>query len=453
MKRKEPEGGNRGREEVEEGSSRIRIIGLPVGVDQKRLKEHFGGCGEVTDCAIIRNPKNNRPRMAFLGFKSEEHAAKAVRSLNNSYYNTSKMSVEFAKQIGDSSAERNAWSRHTKRKIEVRDKEEKQKKEAIAAIQKAEEEARVKAEKSKKDKIDEKKDRNFRNFLEATKGTANRKIWENDMEDAGEMRMQVDDDDDAASVASAASLDSNQERERQEKLNTMSDLDFFKSKQKPLSEQQEDAPQGGTTSTLTTRSSPSATPAPAKKRPVRGNTVFIKSIQRPTAVPTKFEVEDTGPSKEEVLAEVMESGRLYLRNVAFTASEDEIKELCERYGVVAEAHIPLTKDSHQSKGVAFVQFAIPEQAAAAYESLAGRIFQGRVLSVDSATSNPYEKEEESHEKSSYKKQKEMKEKAEQANPNRWNSLFMSGDAVAAALSKRMNVDKGRYGFEALCLGS
>ena len=450
------------------GSSRIRVVGLPAKVCPKVLKAHFGACGEVTDCAVILNPQNGRPRMAFLGFKTEPEAEKAVRSLNNSYYNTSKLTVEIARQIGDAAAERKAWSRHTKRKVEERDQKLAAEKKQAESVKAAADAARLRAEETSRKKAEAKKDRGLRNFMEAAKGTASRKIWENDMEDAGAHVAENSDDEDGGAMrddddaASVASIDSEQQRTRQEKLNSMSDLDFFRSKQKPLAEQaKEEGGAGGddaeaTTSAAVAGGTAGSAPAavPKKKKPKRAKTAYVIDSTGRVApggaacVTLPEEGYSHGmrqkKSDEEIIDEVMESGRLFLRNLSYTATEEEVRALCEEYGVVTESHIPLTRDTHQSKGVAFVQFAIPEQAVEAFHSIRGRIFQGRVVSADAADANPHDVTEESEAKSSFKKLKEMKEKAEQANPNRWNSLFMSGDAVAGALASRLKVEKGRY---------
>eukprot|EP01059_Diplonema_ambulator_P013395 TRINITY_DN23921_c0_g1_i1.p1 TRINITY_DN23921_c0_g1~~TRINITY_DN23921_c0_g1_i1.p1 ORF type:complete len:805 (+),score=309.84 TRINITY_DN23921_c0_g1_i1:28-2415(+) len=411
---------------LSEGSSRLRVTGLPKDADQKRLKAFFAPCGQVTDCAIIRNKQNNRPRMAFLGFRSEEAAANALRKMNNTFLGTSKLTVEFAKQYGNEDIEKKAWSAHTKKKVAAKEAAEAEK-----AREAEEEEARLRAEKeaevaAKKRKTEEVKDRNLKNFLEATKGTSSRKIWDNDLEEAAAPAVQGEESSDDGD-ASVASLDSQDIEERQNAIGGMSDMDFLKSKQgadkgKVKEKKEKETPKEGT---------PQAKEAP-KRKVVRSNCLQIDDAPPP---PSEAELE------AKAAEEILETGRLYLTNLPFAATEEEVQELCSKYGTVAESHVPLTKDSKQSKGVAFIQFAIPEHAVEAYHSLKGTIFQGRLLNVKSGKPNPYEKEDESNAKSSYKKMKELKERAEQANPKKWNTLFMGANTVAEALAKRLNTSK------------
>ncbi|KAJ9461809.1 Multiple RNA-binding domain-containing protein 1 [Diplonema papillatum] len=447
--------------------SRIRVVGLPNTVDAKKLKAFFGSAGEVTDCSIIRNQYNNRPRMAFIGYKTSDAASAAVKRLNRSYMDTSKLTVEFAKEIGDERAEDNAWSRHTKKKLlEKKEKEDASKREI-----KEKELAAVKAEEARKAEVgklrDEAKERELRGFLEATQGTNRRMVWENDLEDAKPisamlegadttMAAQEEEEDTAEDIAS---INSEDELDRQQRLNAMSDMDFFKSKQGNAAE--------ATPSTDEPRSflvEPTAEISPAKNSSAPGPSTARKSgnpsgakrantVRIHTGTSHASEEDDSSRYEERVASEkqkardeILESGRLYVMNLPFTATEEEVKEHFAGHGIVVETHIPLTRDSKQSKGVAFIQFAIADQAVAAFDALHLKTFQGRPLSIGSAAKNPYETDELAELEqqgggSSYKKLKALKEKAEQANPNRWNTTFMSGDAVASALSKRLQVDK------------
>eukprot|EP01063_Lacrimia_lanifica_P034808 TRINITY_DN6523_c0_g2_i1.p1 TRINITY_DN6523_c0_g2~~TRINITY_DN6523_c0_g2_i1.p1 ORF type:complete len:835 (+),score=308.25 TRINITY_DN6523_c0_g2_i1:95-2599(+) len=447
--------------------SRVRVVGLPKDAVPQKLKGLFGGCGEITDCAVIRNKQNNRPRMAFLGFKDAEGAAKAVKDMNRTYYGTVKMSVEFATQIGGNVDKKKVWSQHTKRKLEVKEEQEAEKRRKVEEALEAANAGRKRMEQEAKAKKEAVKERGFQNFLEASKGTQNRKIWENDLEEGGQVRMEedaVEEDGDAGDAASVASLTSEQEAARQAELDAMTDMDFFKKKQeptemtaKPKSNIIKEADIAGADDSIASngaaategkrapekRKAPSdaasgdaaAAAEPSKKKqkrvPVRKNTLEIE-------VAPELDAET---KREQAVETILQSGRLFVSNLPYTATEEELAPLMNKTGTVVEIHIPLTRDSKQSKGVAFVQYAIPEQAVEAYDNLQNAFFQGRSIVVDAGKANPYEEEEESTAKSSYKKMKELKEKAGQADATRWNTLFMSGDAVASALAKRLETDK------------
>lgn len=78
---------------------------------------------------------------------------------------------------------------------------------------------------------------------------------------------------------------------------------------------------------------------------------------------------------------VAESGRLFLRNLAYTCTEEEIKTLFEKYGPIAEVHLPIDRATKRITGIGFVTFLMPEHAVNAFNALDGNIFQGRFLHI------------------------------------------------------------------------
>jgi multiple RNA-binding domain-containing protein 1 len=50
--------------------------------------------------------------------------------------------------------------------------------------------------------------------------------------------------------------------------------------------------------------------------------------------------------KEETVAE---SGRIFIRNLAYTVTEEDIEVLFSRYGPLAETHLPIDKHSRKIK--------------------------------------------------------------------------------------------------------
>ena len=76
---------------------------------------------------------------------------------------------------------------------------------------------------------------------------------------------------------------------------------------------------------------------------------------------------------------IAESGRLFVRNLPYTAQEDELEELFKPFGPLAEVNLPIDKDTRKIKGFAFITYVIPENAVQAYSNLDGTTFQGRLL--------------------------------------------------------------------------
>ena len=76
---------------------------------------------------------------------------------------------------------------------------------------------------------------------------------------------------------------------------------------------------------------------------------------------------------------LLDSGRLFVRNLPYSITEEDITSLFEKYGPLTEVTIPLDKEGSHSIGYAFITFVFPEHAVKALEELDGSIFQGRLL--------------------------------------------------------------------------
>jgi len=77
------------------------------------------------------------------------------------------------------------------------------------------------------------------------------------------------------------------------------------------------------------------------------------------------------------LEDLSESGRIFVRNLPYTATEDDLYQLFSKYGTLSEVHISVDKETKTSKGFGFVLFMVPSDALKAYNALNGSIFQVR----------------------------------------------------------------------------
>lgn len=75
---------------------------------------------------------------------------------------------------------------------------------------------------------------------------------------------------------------------------------------------------------------------------------------------------------------------IYVGNLSYGVSEDDLKALFAEFGEVASAKIITDKFSGQSKGFGFVEMPDSEEAKAALASLDGKDVQGRNLKVNEA---------------------------------------------------------------------
>lgn len=167
---------------------------------------------------------------------------------------------------------------------------------------------------------------------------------------------------------------------------------------------------------------------------------------------------DSGDGKDDVnyiddpIALITKSSRLFLRNLPYSANEDDIREFFEAgaSGELDEVHIITDKVTRKSKGYALVTFEKPEDAIRAFEELDGAIFMGRLLHIlpgkvalqhtegaDGQTEPATDKST-----SSFKKEKDAKLKDEaKTNKAAWNSLFMRADTVADAVADMYGMTK------------
>lgn len=75
---------------------------------------------------------------------------------------------------------------------------------------------------------------------------------------------------------------------------------------------------------------------------------------------------------------------IYISNISFKASEDELRELFEEYGEVSSAKIILDKDTQRSRGFGFVEMPDDASARTAITELNGFSLVGKDLSVSEA---------------------------------------------------------------------
>ena len=76
------------------------------------------------------------------------------------------------------------------------------------------------------------------------------------------------------------------------------------------------------------------------------------------------------------------SPRIYLGNLPYRATEDELRQELARFGRVRE--VKIITDGGRSKGFGFAEFETSEEAAEAISAMDGQAFQGRNLKVNEA---------------------------------------------------------------------
>jgi len=75
---------------------------------------------------------------------------------------------------------------------------------------------------------------------------------------------------------------------------------------------------------------------------------------------------------------------IYVGNLTFDATEDQVRSLFEAYGPVEKVSIITDRDTGQPRGFAFVEMTDDESAGKAMEALNGTNLGGRNLTVNEA---------------------------------------------------------------------
>jgi RNA recognition motif-containing protein len=78
--------------------------------------------------------------------------------------------------------------------------------------------------------------------------------------------------------------------------------------------------------------------------------------------------------------------RLYVGNLSFTATEDELREHFNQAGTPGSIAIVKDRATGRSRGFAFVEMSSDGEARKAIEELDGKEFKGRPLRIDEARS-------------------------------------------------------------------
>ncbi|QYM78633.1 RNA-binding protein [Horticoccus luteus] len=78
------------------------------------------------------------------------------------------------------------------------------------------------------------------------------------------------------------------------------------------------------------------------------------------------------------------SNKLYVGNLSFKTSEDELRSAFGQYGSVTDVYVAMDKMTGRPRGFAFVTMGTPEEAKAASEKMNGTDLGGRQLTVNEA---------------------------------------------------------------------
>jgi RNA recognition motif-containing protein len=78
------------------------------------------------------------------------------------------------------------------------------------------------------------------------------------------------------------------------------------------------------------------------------------------------------------------SVNIYVGNLTFTASEDDVRQLFEPYGTVDKVNLITDRETGRARGFGFVDMADDRAAQSAIQGLNGKDLGGRALTVNEA---------------------------------------------------------------------
>ncbi|EPQ30657.1 uncharacterized protein PFL1_01558 [Pseudozyma flocculosa PF-1] len=448
--------------------SRIIVKGLPTYLSDVRLRDHFAQRGAVTDVKLMKRPDGTSRRFGFVGYRSEQEAQDAMDYFNRTFIDTSRITVELAKKIGDEELKQQDEKRKAlKRK--AADEAGAAVVEASPAAAAAKDGKKAKLEGSKategaQDKKAKHKSKavSFEEFMAVMAPKSKRKTWQNeelgpqqttsdilgsqpadpaaDAQKKDKRKKTKEKDGNESAGDSGAPGDASADVEEAEKDGAVNDeelddLEYMrrrmrhrvgvgledeadpKDKVEKAFEQSDDEDDVGEQE--------------ASESESEDEEVVRKQEQQRKAA------EETAQREQKIVDEIMESGRLFIRNLPYSASSDDIREFFESFGNVSQVHIPLDKDTKASKGLAFVTFGDPAHALSAYRAKDGATFQGRLLHLIPAV----DKHPKPDAPKTVKQTKHEKRKAEAGKDFNWGMLYMNSDAVASSIADRLGVSK------------
>ncbi|KAL3138544.1 hypothetical protein ABBQ32_006320 [Trebouxia sp. C0010 RCD-2024] len=471
-------------------TSRLCVKGLPKYVSEDRLREHFSAKGEVTDAKVVRSRDGASRQFGFIGFRSAEEAAAALKYFNRTFIDTSRIVVEVAEKVGSQQIAR-PWSKYSEGSSAHKKQEVKNQANSTDIAKPG--------KKGKKPAQEEEDDPELAEFLQLMQPRRAGTIWSNDdvapaklAKQGGAAAAAAEQPSDQVKRGAAAAESSDEEEDYQELPSNLasdahsdgseadsdsqdgpdgvkdaavvdegvSDLDYLKSRMR-VGVRGADKETSSQTSSLTDARQGDDTDAEDAEgghhgedegvQPQDADAVAMQQDRQAShahastkdADSPKVPVTQDGGEEEDVGS----TGRLFLRNLPFTTTEAELSAAFLEYGDLQEVHLVLDRATKKSRGIGYVQFAQAEDAGSAMVGMDGSIFQGRLLHVLPARKAPVPLEQPDKANVSsgtkFKETREADRKSQAGNRAAWNTLFMRSDTVAEAVAAHYGISKSQ----------
>ncbi|KAL8943360.1 MAG: hypothetical protein Q9216_001135 [Gyalolechia sp. 2 TL-2023] len=452
-------------------SSRIFVRGLPPQMTADDFRSHFAKHFSITDARIIPHR-----RIGYVGYKTSEEAIKAVKYHNKSFINMSRVQVELARSVDHENALKprrgNIKSPGGGKQIPT-----------VQPLQDSQPLLKRKRGNGPKSEDDPK----LQEYLGVMQPASKSRTWANE-EPAGNKSSQQDNAVDVR--ARTGSVNHMNDKTHDQEVTQKKKNSHRDSEQAPLKPIEADrasqpaelvvsVPDVDDASTMNVSEIPPATDNDwLRSRTSRllglidddnsaAPPVVVDRIKpqkdrapgsgeersRSGSIDANHHLEGAldstsakaGPPLDKTKDTDRATNRLFIRNLPYMATEDDIRQHLRQVelGNPEEIHIPIDYQSANNKGFAYVQYSSTEAATEALQGLDGRTFQGRLLHVVySAAKRQSGLDEIAISKLPLKKQQQIRRKAEAASTTfNWNSMYMNADAVMSSISDRLGVPK------------
>lgn len=136
---------------------------------------------------------------------------------------------------------------------------------------------------------------------------------------------------------------------------------------------------------------------------------------------------------------ILDTGRLFIRNLSYGCTEDEVRKCFERFGPLSEVHLPIHKETKKPKGFGYVLFLMPEHALKAYIAMDGQFFQGRLIHILPGKEKPAPADDadDDLDGQGFKSKKDKKRAATAGDSFNWNTMYMNvSDIISGCEGKR-----------------
>jgi multiple RNA-binding domain-containing protein 1 len=153
-------------------------------------------------------------------------------------------------------------------------------------------------------------------------------------------------------------------------------------------------------------------------------------------------MEDKGSSNKPSTTTL--ANRLFVRNLPFTTTEEDLVVTFSQFGNVSSVHIPVD-DTKRNKGYAFINITSTKDAKLALETMDGEDFQVRLIHILPARPSAEESSgvDINDPNLTYKeRQALLRQKEAEKSSKGWSASFLRGDAVVDNISDRLGLSKG-----------